>query len=345
MSFLTEDGSGSLLAEDGSILLTEDGSAAAVAVPATLATVAEATAALPTLRADQLADLDAALLSATAAIEHFCGRRLVLSAFDRVYRPGRTRKIYLPTWPVAELTQLRTDMAVVVAVKNLDPSTNQRATVTATATTLTLARTAAGVRVTPAALTLADYPTAGALAAAVSALGGGWSASCPANLSSTATADLLVDAGVKGALQQDVELRTYTRDVGRYELHPASGVIELTEDVAQAFRYADRAYGTGFGWSWSAASDPRIAGVRAVGRAGYATADADVAAGYEAVPADLKRAAIMAAQAILDATPAPNLESESDGAYSYRLAAPPVPLPPGVKQILISGNYCSTRCG
>lgn len=293
-----------------------------------------------------------AIAAATGAIESYCGRKLVLQQFDKVYRPGRTRKIYLDTWPVARITMVRTDLCVVATIQNTDVLTNQRATVEMTATTLGFVRIASGVQ-SNFLLTLNQFVTFADLIAAINADGGGWSATLAnnqpsgsqPNLGAFAVSDLNLNPGVSGCLAQAYELQTYQRDIMRYIPNMDKGYIELTENVAQAFRYADRSYGQGFGWSWSSASDPRFAGVRCQYQAGYAIQAADIAAGYTPVPADLRRAVVFAVQAILETTPAPNVISETDGAYSYRLASEPVTLPRSVTQILMAGNYVSPRCG
>lgn len=131
---------------------------------------------------------------------------------------------------------------------------------------------------------------------------------------------------------QTVELRWYARDIVRYVLNDARGTIELTENLPSAFRYADRAWGAGYGWSWSAANEPRNAGVRAIYRAGYAVQSADLAAGYQPVPDDLQRLTLMAVQAGLEATAAPDRQSETSVVFGYQKAAGgPMALPRSVQ--------------
>lgn len=298
--------------------------------------------ALPNLTTDQQADAPAAITAATVLLESAARRPLAMRSIDRVYRPGRTRKIYLDSWPVP-VCRLRTDLVVGMTVSNTDTLTNQIATVQRTATTLVLYRCASGVEST-STLTLSSYATLQALADAVNGLGGGWTATTgtsTANLNLYPISSLNLDYETVGALNQSAELRLYYRDVARFALDTERGVIELTENRPQEFRYPDRAWGVGYGWSWSSASEPRHAGVRAVYKAGYAVETADVNAGYQTVPDDLQRIAILTAKAVLDATPNLNVNRESDGTISYGLAEAFGPLPDSILRRL--GPYVSKR--
>jgi hypothetical protein len=302
--------------------------------------LSEAQTALPNLTAAQLADAPAVITAVSLAFEAFCRRPLAMRNFDKPYRPGRTRKIYLDTYPVVSC-KLRTELVIPLTLINLDTTTNQEAEVTLTPTTLTLTRMASGVNVTDAALTLATYPTVTSLAGALNAIGNGWSATVGTNLDKTSVASLYYEVGTIGALEQQFEFRWYQRTINRWALNQDRGIVELTENLAQAFRYADRAFSLGYGWSWAAAAEPRHANVRATYKAGYATQPGDLAAGYAAVPDDMKRAAFMAIAESLNLTPAPGVASETAGAYSYRLAENPDLLPQPVRRLL--GQYVNKR--
>lgn len=99
-----------------------------------LVTLAQVQTALPNLTAAQLADAPAVITAVSRAIQHRCGRVLALTSFDKVYRPGRTRKIHLDTWPVLPDLRLKTDLVVAMTVQNTDQVTNQAATVQMTPT-------------------------------------------------------------------------------------------------------------------------------------------------------------------------------------------------------------------
>lgn len=316
------------------------GNVAGPGSPRDLVAMADVQTALPRLKPSQLADVPAIVTAVSVAFEGLCRRPLALQDFDRVYRPGRARKIYLDTWPVVSC-RLRTDLVVALSIANTDATTNQVATVQKTPTKLLLTRIASGAAPIVAALTLADSATVTALAAAVGALGGGWSAAVASGMGPWAVSELNDDRETVGALLQAAELRVYARDINRWALDPARGIVELTENRPQEFRYPDRAYGNGYGWAWSAAAEPRHAGVRATYRAGYAVLPWDLGEGYEPVPEPIRRAAIMSVQATLDATPAPAIESETAGAYSYRLASAPAVIPDAAARLL--GPYINKR--
>lgn len=326
-----------------------------------LVTLAQVQTALPNLNSAQLADMPAIITAVSRALKQECGRHLALTSFDKVYRPGRTRVIHLDTWPVAQgtLTRLKCDLVVALAIQNTDSTTNQAATVLMTPTnpppnpgppaTLVLNRLASGTWI-PNTFTLSNYTTLAQLVTAISALGGGWVCQVGNNLGPAtmvqiqqlSPTEINYDGGATGALQSQCELRWYSRDITRYVLHDDTGIIELTENRPEAFRYGDRAYGIGYGWSWSAAAEPRHAGVRAIYRAGYAVQPADVAAGYLPVPPDLQRATIMAIQACLEATAAPDRQKETAGKFSYeKVAGGPLVITNSVKMLL--GPYYNKR--
>ncbi len=317
-----------------------------------LITLAQLQNALPLLTTAQLVDAPGLITAASRAIAKRCGRPLVLTDFDKVYRPGRTRTIRLDTKPVQGGCRVRTDLVVAMTVQNTDAVTNQAATAQMLPTgpppnpgapaTLVLKRLASGTWVTNS-FTLANYATVAALAAAINLIGGGWVATVGNNLGPAtivqiqqlAPSELNYDGGQTGALLAQCELRWYSRDIDRYVLHDDTGIIELTENRPQAFRYGDYAYGIGYGWSWAAAAEPRHAGVRVTYRAGYATQPADLALGYLPVPDDLQRATIMSVQAGLEATAAPDRVEESAGKYRYKKVDDgPMLLPKSVLEII-----------
>ena len=315
------------------------GGSIATAQPYDLVALAEVQTALPKLTSAQLDDVPSVISGVSAAFEGFCRRPLAMRSFSKAYRPGRTRKIYLDTYPVVQC-RLRTELVIPLTAMNLDTNTNQEASVTLTSTTAKFQRMASGVAITDATLTLASYPTVASLAAAINALGNGWVAQVGTGYGKTAVSSLYLETGQIGALAQQFEFRWYQREINRWAMSDR-GIIELTENRAQAFRYADRAFSLGYGWSWAAASEPRHANVWATYRAGYATQTADLTAGYAPVPQDIKRAAFMAIAEALNLTPAPGVKSENAGAYSYQLGDTPDNLPLPVRRAL--GPYVNKR--
>lgn len=91
-------------------------------------------------------------------------------------------------------------------------------------------------------------------------------------------------------------------DADAYTLTASSGLVELYGAYATGFRHPDRPHG----------GDPRYGDVRVEYTAGWAVAD---------VPADIKRATIIAAKAMNQGVTAGMYASQQLGEYSFRIAA------------------------
>ena len=261
--------------------------------------------------ADTQADLDglsSLLAAATRTIEHYCRRQLVLGTIDRIFRPARTRRIYLTSWPVAPGPRVSTEWMPAIAITNIAPLAYPVATASwtpavagqFTPSTLTLATVDSTGVALSVPIAISGTPTIQDLANAINAVGSGWQALLSGaiqggTLASRPAADLLCDLGQHGCSGQSYEVGLYSRDVARYNLNPLTGVLELTENRPDSFRYPDRTWGGVWGGSWSVAADPRYAGVRVTYQAGYAVLAADITAGLEAVPEDLQTACVMVA--------------------------------------------------
>jgi hypothetical protein len=110
------------------------------------------------------------------AIEKWCRRRFVSTARDELYNGTGDRRLLLREYPVQIISSVRYRPVTVLKIQNTDQATNQRATVAVTSAGLTLVRVASGVVTTDTSVTWAGNPTLTAIAAAVNALGNGWSA-------------------------------------------------------------------------------------------------------------------------------------------------------------------------
>jgi hypothetical protein len=281
--------------------------------------------------------LGQALESATEAIEAYCRWKLVLTTFDKLYRPGRTRKIYLDTRHVAIMTApLSWGLDYAGTIVN-NSGANQLASISMqpasaysnAVTSITLNSTASGVVAAPIVLPLATYTTFGALLTAVSAAGAGWQGSATTSQYSLwPTSRLLYQAGPVNAVGSSpnttngnqIPLPIYSTDMVNYDVDYERGIIELTQNLPEAYRYGDRAFGVGYGSVWAGSNDPRQANVRAQYRAGYAVAQSDLDLGYRPVPGTLKTACLMTANAILEAAPLSGpVQSQSVTGRSYTL--------------------------
>lgn len=286
--------------------------------------------------------LGQALEAATSALEGYCRRILVLTSFDKLYRPGRTRKIYLHTWPVAIVTGMSWGLDYAGVIANVggaqiaNVSMLPVSTYSNSVTSITLNSTSSGVVATPILLPLSQYPTFGALLAAISGAGNGWQGSAPNSLyNEWPTSRLNYQAGSFGAVQNQVELQIYNTDLMRYNVDVDLGTIEMTQNFPEAFRYADRSFGIGFGWAWSGATEPRNSNVRVIYRAGYAITQADLELGYRPVPAALKTACIYTANSILQGVAMSGpVQSQSVTGRSYTLRSDPSAVPHEARVLL-----------
>lgn len=286
---------------------------------------------LPDLTREQADMLPLALAGATRTIETFVGRGLVLDAYDHFARPVNSTKLRLRTRPVVEVFRVAVDTIAGLVLSN-GTSGASSATVQTVTTgpnslqikNLAFALTVSGATTTQP-LVMASYPTFGALAAAIVALGNGWGAST--QVPGLAVADAFGSPGVRGVLRENPWIHTHSQRLGWVWGDPDRGVIELDEPIPGGTlirRRADR-------------SDSRDTAVRVTYRAGYATDPADVALGYYPVPEDLQVACTMTAKAIIEHLPQLGpVMSQTVKDRSYTLQQNPLLIPLSVQQILQS---------
>jgi hypothetical protein len=271
-----------------------------------LLTQAVAQEAMPDLTADEVAALPRLITNASRAIERYCKRGLATASYDERHRPGRDRLIRLKAPPIASISRICTGLTTVLSVVNGDAATT-RAGVLLSPATLTLYRSAPGSpSVVPIDLTTCE--TIAALAAAVNAVGGGWSAIIGGNWGGWLTADLDPLAGVQNAKGRPCSLLAMTRDLSYNVVDPDIGTVEIFESRPEAYRLPDRAYAWGGNAAWSQA-DPRHADVRAIYIGGY-----DIAA----MPGDIVEAAILTIRAAFDSRKVSGvIKSETVGNTGY----------------------------
>ncbi len=169
------------------------------------------------------------------AIEKYCRRRFVSTAYDELYNGTGDRRLLLRQYPVQSVQSVRYRPVTVLKVTNTDPA-NVQARVSVTSAGLKLTRVSAGVGSTDTSCTFAGSPTLTQLAAAVTALGHGWSAQAvgdSTNYGAWPSADLywpnaygdpLEGSGVResqGALQcvagSFAELKMHTYELQGYQ--------------------------------------------------------------------------------------------------------------------------------
>jgi hypothetical protein len=108
-------------------------------------------------------------------IEKYCRRRFVSTSYDELYDGTGGRRLLLRQYPIQSVQSVRYRPVTVLKVTNTSAA-NVQARVSVLSTGLQLVSVNAGVKTTvTAGLTFAGNPTLSALAAAVSAVGNGWS--------------------------------------------------------------------------------------------------------------------------------------------------------------------------
>jgi hypothetical protein len=124
---------------------------------------------------NQDALLGVLISAASDAIEKYCCRDFVSTAYDELYSGNGQRRLLLRQYPIISVQSVRYRPVTVLKITNTD-ATNVQARVTVTSSGLTLVRVKNGVKTTDTSVTFAGNATLTAVAAAVNALGNGWSA-------------------------------------------------------------------------------------------------------------------------------------------------------------------------
>jgi hypothetical protein len=119
--------------------------------------------------------LQSLITAASDTIEKYCRRDFLSTAYDELYSGNGDRKLLLRQYPLVSVQSLRYRPGTVLKITNTD-STNVQARASVTSTGLTLVRVKNGVKTTDTSITFAGNVTLTAVAAAVTALGNGWSA-------------------------------------------------------------------------------------------------------------------------------------------------------------------------
>jgi hypothetical protein len=179
--------------------------------------------------------LNTLITAASEAIEKYCRRRFVSTAWDELYSGGGDRRLLLRQYPIQSVQSVRYRPVTVVKITNTTTA-NVQARVSVTSAGLKLTRVNAGVSSTDTSVTFAGNATLTLLVAAVNALGNGWSAQVvgdSTNYGSWPSSDLywpnpygdpLEGAGIResqGALTavggSNAELKMHTYELAGYQ--------------------------------------------------------------------------------------------------------------------------------
>ena len=110
------------------------------------------------------------------AIEKYCRRRFVSTAYDELYNGNGDRRLLLRQYPIEKVDSVRYRPVTVLKIQNTATTTNQRATAAVTSSGITLTRVASGVKTTDSTTTWASFPMLQGCATHINGLGNGWSA-------------------------------------------------------------------------------------------------------------------------------------------------------------------------
>jgi hypothetical protein len=176
--------------------------------------------------------LQALIAAASDAIQKWCRRDFLSATYDELYSGNGDRKLLLREYPVVSVQSVRYRPVTVIKITNT-LAVNVQARVSVTSTGLTLVRVNAGVSTTDTSASFAGNATLTALAAAVNALGNGWSAQVvgdATNYGSWPSADLYVPTSFprygggtsgQGALQcvagSFAELKMHTYELAGFQ--------------------------------------------------------------------------------------------------------------------------------
>jgi hypothetical protein len=138
-----------------------------------LCTLARAYYSLPGVSSDTI--VQALLTAASDAIQKWCRRDFVSTSYDELYSGGGERHLLLRQYPIVSVESVRYRPVTVLKITNT-LTANVQARVSVTSTGLKLVRVNAGTKTTDTSVTFAGNATLTALAAAINALGNGWSA-------------------------------------------------------------------------------------------------------------------------------------------------------------------------
>jgi hypothetical protein len=183
---------------------------------------------LPSSQTTDENTIDQMIGAVSDAIRKYCRRDFSVGSYDELYNGTGDRRLLLREYPLQSVESVRYRPVTVLKVINTNPA-NVHARVSVTSIGLTLVRVNGGVRSTDTSVTWANNPTLSAVAAAVTALGNGWSAQAvgdSTNYGAWPAADLYVkpafgdgttSQGALTAAGQFAELKLHTYELAGYQ--------------------------------------------------------------------------------------------------------------------------------
>lgn len=257
--------------------------------------LAQALAGARVLTAGAQAALASKAAEASAAVRRYCGDRdFTRGTYTQVLTPALDGTVLLAQFPVNRVTRASGSRAAGLTIANTDRAGHTRATVGFSSTGdeatgiagtgLALGRVTGGLAL-ESALAFAVYPTLGALAAAVNALGFGWTATVGVNLAAWPSADLCGGDTARNAFS-GAELQVFADDLDDCRLDRATGLLAVGSRGGSARFDGPR---------WGPYQDPVSDDLRG-GGAVLVSYDA----GFDLVPAPVQQATAIVGLALLD---------------------------------------------
>jgi hypothetical protein len=270
-------------------------------------------ATLAALNASNPASLTSLIASASDAICRYVNRDLTQQSYQHYYDVGVLQNsvpILLRQYPVQSISRVGIAQQA-IQVQNSANSTNQRATAQTSSTALTLYTIASAVPATNI-LTYAAYPTIGQLAAAINAVGNGWSTNIQSgpngSYANYPSADLKPQQGAVSAFLGGAWLEIYddilvaSGPLGSYGQYDSAGYYDWSM--------------TGPGWRLQ----PETGELYIKVRRGSLILRIDYVAGYAVVPQSVQEACVQLIQwTYQNSTLNLALKSAKIEQYSYTL--------------------------
>lgn len=259
--------------------------------------------------------LPQACAAASDSIRRYCARWFTRRTITKEYEPSYDGRVRVDEIPVNQILRVASDRDDALTITS--SSTNQIARAYfatsgdrvsgLTYTGLTLVRTSSGSTTTNN-LSFGTYTTVQALATAVNALGGGWTATVGTNYGAWPVTELYGGDTAQGCLDDGAVFQVYSTDDDEYDMDWETGILQLN-NWGKTSSFGDPRWGAG--WDiFTSSSNVRPRKV-------LVTHDL----GFDSIPAKVQQAVVLAVKDNIRLNTIDNtLEQESLGNYSRTIS-------------------------
>lgn len=274
--------------------------------------------------------IDFLISSVSKAVQRYTKRDFTRTSYDELYsgKGDNHTLLELRQYPILSVESVRYELATVLKAQNTSTTTNQQARVSVTSNGIKLLRVASGTSTTNQLL-FSSYATMTLMAAAITAVGNGWSGQVESSTyNNWPSADLRNWQGSYFALNQWAELKLHVSELASYQVDERRGWL------LRANPLADTSWDNRDKWTW-----PR----------GYNNYRVQYTAGYDNIPDDVQEACAEWVSALFwQAKRDPGVSQESvPQAFSRSYIAAVNSIPPSVRTLLnlyrhhtIGGELC-----